>query len=61
MISWVLDPIGVEKSVQIVKEWNVRKDVTAIVIGILNRELFLVEKVKNNYRITEFDSLINTF
>jgi predicted transcriptional regulator len=25
------------------------------------RELFLIEKVKNNYRITEFDSLINTF
>ena len=25
------------------------------------RGLFLVEKVKNNYRITEFDNLINTF
>ena len=25
------------------------------------KELFLIEKVKNNYRITEFDSLINTF
>jgi len=44
MISWVLNPPGgVKKSVQTVKEWNVRKDVTAIAIGILNRELFLVE------------------
>ena len=25
------------------------------------RGLFLVEKIKNNYRITEFDNLINTF
>ena len=25
------------------------------------RSLFLVEKIKNNYRITEFDNLINTF
>ena len=25
------------------------------------RSLFLVEKVKNNYRITEFEKLINTF
>lgn len=25
------------------------------------RSLFLVEKVKNNYRITEFENLINTF
>ena len=25
------------------------------------RSLFLVEKIKNNYRITEFETLINTF
>jgi len=25
------------------------------------RSLFLIEKVKNNYRITEFENLINTF
>lgn len=53
------------------KVLDYRKKSKLALIGVANsnvrrqmrrlRDLFLVEKVKNKYRITEFDSLLNSF